>query len=143
MSSQPDPASPDPASPDPASPVRQPSPEGPSAPEPGVGPASFADRLRRLPRLPTLVEEAEAVWRARAIASDGSAVGEASAAGEAVPVRPGWRAFEDSFPTFYEFTNRPATGGVAARPSCAGHRSLARHTMTAHVAHSRETTKDR
>jgi hypothetical protein len=44
-----------------------------------------------------LVAEAEAVWRARAVSS-----GEATEDG-----RPGWRTFEDAFPTFYEFTNRP------------------------------------
>jgi hypothetical protein len=52
--------------------------------------------LANLPGLAQLVAEAESTWRARA-----------EAAGEAVGSRPGWRAFEDSFPTFYEFTNRP------------------------------------
>jgi hypothetical protein len=49
-----------------------------------------------MPGLSALVDEAEATWRARA-----------HAAGEPSTTRPGWRAFEDSFPTFYEFTNRP------------------------------------
>ncbi|MDT5024867.1 MAG: hypothetical protein QOE61_1293 [Micromonosporaceae bacterium] len=57
---------------------------------------SLTDRLANLPGLAQLVAEAESTWRARA-----------EAAGEAVSSRPGWRAFEDSFPTFYEFTNRP------------------------------------
>jgi hypothetical protein len=46
-----------------------------------------------------LLDEAEATWRARALAD---AEGEPEVAG-----RPGWRAFEDAFPTFYQFTNRP------------------------------------
>lgn len=55
----------------------------------------LTDRLRAIPGLASLVAEAEATWRARA-----------AAAGEPVD-RPGWRTFEDAFPTFYEFTNRP------------------------------------
>jgi hypothetical protein len=57
---------------------------------------SLTDRLTAIPGLVRLVAEAESTWLARA-----------EAAGEPVPSRPGWRAFEDSFPTFYEFTNRP------------------------------------
>ncbi len=53
-------------------------------------------RMRDTPGLASLVSEAQATWRARA-----------EAAGEPETRRPGWRAFEDSFPTFYEFTNRP------------------------------------
>lgn len=65
----------------------------------GAGAAPLAQRLRELPGLPPLVAEAEGIWRDRARAAgldpdDGDA-------------RPGWRTFEDSFPTFYEFTNRP------------------------------------
>lgn len=56
----------------------------------------LAQRLTELPGLARLVQEAESTWRARA-----------EAAGEPVGARPGWRAFEDAFPTFYEFTNRP------------------------------------
>ncbi len=52
--------------------------------------------LEAVPGLAELVAEAEAVWRARA-----------TAAGEPIDGRPGWRTFEDAFPTFYEFTNRP------------------------------------
>lgn len=51
------------------------------------------DRLRDIPGLATLLAEAEATWRTRAGTDD--------------PDRPRWRAFEDAFPTFYEFTNRP------------------------------------
>jgi hypothetical protein len=58
---------------------------------------ALADRLRDTPGLVSLVAEAEATWRARAVA-----------AGEpADAAKPGWRTFEDSFPTFHEFTNRP------------------------------------
>ncbi|HEY1487236.1 MAG TPA: multiple cyclophane-containing RiPP AmcA [Micromonosporaceae bacterium] len=42
-----------------------------------------------------MLEQAQAVWDARA-AIAGDVVG-----------KPGWRAFEDAFPTFYQFTNRP------------------------------------
>lgn len=58
--------------------------------------AALTDRLRETPGLTALVAEAEATWRARA-----------DAAGEASGAKPGWRTFEDAFPTFYEFTNRP------------------------------------
>jgi hypothetical protein len=57
---------------------------------------SLTDRLRATPGLAALVAEAEATWRTRAVA-----------AGVDDATKPGWRAFEDSFPTFYEFTNRP------------------------------------
>jgi tryptophan-rich sensory protein len=48
--------------------------------------------------LGALVAEAEAVWRSRA-GSDTATQDE--------PERPRWRPFEDAFPTFYQFTNRP------------------------------------
>ncbi|MGE5830007.1 MAG: multiple cyclophane-containing RiPP AmcA [Micromonosporaceae bacterium] len=57
---------------------------------------SLEERLREIPGIATLVGEAEATWRGRAAAS-----------GEPDPAVPGWRTFEDAFPTFYEFTNRP------------------------------------
>jgi hypothetical protein len=57
---------------------------------------SLTDRLTAMPGLARLVAEAESTWLARA-----------EAAGESAQERPGWRAFEDAFPTFYEFTNRP------------------------------------
>ena len=63
-------------------------------PEP-LDPTVFLDRLRDTPGLATLVAEAEATWKARAAAH-----GDPDAT-------PAWRAFEDAFPTFYEFTNRP------------------------------------
>jgi hypothetical protein len=56
-------------------------------------PSSLLDQMRDIPGLTTLVAEAEATWRARAGTDDAD--------------KPGWRAFEDAFPTFYEFTNRP------------------------------------
>jgi hypothetical protein len=58
---------------------------------------ALAERLRETPGLTGLVAEAEATWRARA-ARHGDAVDGG---------KPGWRTFEDAFPTFYEFTNRP------------------------------------
>lgn len=76
--------------------------EGPAnpAPPPSVlavlDAASLEDRLASTPGLAVLLAEAEATWRARAVA-----------AGDPIGSRPGWRAFEDAFPTFYEFTNRP------------------------------------
>jgi len=42
-----------------------------------------------------MIEQAQAVWDARAARAGGG------------PARPGWRPFEDAFPTFYQFTNRP------------------------------------
>jgi hypothetical protein len=64
---------------------------------------ALAERLRDIPGLTGLVAEAEATWRARA-----GAAGLPDAAGEPVDAgKPAWRTFEDAFPTFYEFTNRP------------------------------------
>jgi hypothetical protein len=60
-------------------------------------PDQMAERLQEIAGLPGLVAEAEATWRARAVAAGDP--GDAD--------RPGWRTFEDAFPTFYEFTNRP------------------------------------
>ena len=51
------------------------------------------ERIASSAGLPALLAEARATWVARAD----------SAAGE----EPRWRAFEDAFPTFYQFTNRP------------------------------------
>jgi hypothetical protein len=48
------------------------------------------------PGLVDLLAEANAAWASRAA---GDADGAES--------RPRWRAFEDAFPTFYQFTNRP------------------------------------
>lgn len=64
--------------------------------EPWPATPSLQERLQEMPGLATLVTEAEATWRARAA--------EAGVLDSGVP---GWRTFEDAFPTFYEFTNRP------------------------------------
>jgi hypothetical protein len=85
----------------------------------------LSERLAAAPGLPTLLAEARATWLART-ASGAGAVVEAPADRDAdaargdpaadrgdepsVRVRPStprWRAFEDAFPTFYQFTNRP------------------------------------
>jgi hypothetical protein len=61
--------------------------------------SSLADRVADAePGLTSLIAEAQEVWRARAAASGADMEPNA---------RPGWRAFEDAFPTFYQFTNRP------------------------------------
>lgn len=64
------------------------------------GPAHRSDplteRLRATAGLVPLVADAEAVWRGRA-----------GFAGHAEADLPVWRPFEDAFPTFYQFTNRP------------------------------------
>jgi hypothetical protein len=74
--------------------------------EPGEREAhSLEERLRDAPGLATLVSEAEATWRARAAAADPGTVLDPKTVLD--PRTPGWRTFEDAFPTFYEFTNRP------------------------------------
>ncbi len=67
-------------------------PEPPAVSSPRM---ALLERLRTTPGLASLVAEAEATWRARGSGSDPD---------ESTPA---WRAFEDAFPTFYEFTNRP------------------------------------
>jgi hypothetical protein len=69
-----------------------------SAGEPEAAPDLLA-RMRDTPGLAPLVAEAVATWRARATAD-----GQQTNDGDPVP---GWRAFTDAFPTFWEFTNRP------------------------------------
>jgi hypothetical protein len=54
--------------------------------------------MRALPGLATLLAEAEQTWRDRA---------SSAGCGDSESGKPGWRTFEDAFPTFYEFTNRP------------------------------------
>lgn len=63
---------------------------------PGVVVDPLAERMRATAGLAPLLADAEAVWRARGSGADDDA-------GEL----PAWRAFEDAFPTFYQFTNRP------------------------------------
>ena len=53
------------------------------------------ERVLTTAGLRPLLAEAEAVWRSRA-------AGPLAGSGA-----PGWRPFEDAFPTFYQFTNRP------------------------------------
>lgn len=53
--------------------------------------AGLVERMRQTPGLAPLVGEAVATWRARAGSEE----------------EPGWRAFSDAFPTFWEFSNRP------------------------------------
>jgi hypothetical protein len=60
---------------------------------PGRG---LVERMRATDGLATLVAEAVSTWRARA--------NHDQAGDESVP---GWRAFSDAFPSFWEFTNRP------------------------------------
>lgn len=90
-------------------------------------------RLAAAPGLATLLAEARATWLARTELGPGAvaepqADREADAAGDDLPAdsgdlpavdgsgpslrvqrpsTPRWRAFEDAFPTFYQFTNRP------------------------------------
>jgi len=63
-------------------------PENPEAAPPDDAPLITASA-----GLVALLAEAEETWVARA--RDGEAAA------------PGWRPFEDAFPTFYQFTNRP------------------------------------
>jgi hypothetical protein len=88
-------------------------PELPDQMAPRPSDDALADRLREIPGLTGLVAEAEATWRARAAGGAGQRgtagrAGQRGTAGEPVDAgKPGWRTFEDAFPTFYEFTNRP------------------------------------
>jgi hypothetical protein len=92
----------------------------------------LSERLAAAPGLPTLLAEARATWLAR-MESEADANAEAIADRDAdagggdppanggdppadsraessmrrPPSTPRWRAFEDAFPTFYQFTNRP------------------------------------
>ncbi len=53
----------------------------------------IVERVRAAgPGLVAMLAEAERTWRSRADGGDRTA---------------GWRPFEDAFPTFYQFTNRP------------------------------------
>lgn len=55
-----------------------------------------AERVQAVaPGLVSLLAEAQKAWTKRAEVSGRSST------------QPGWRAFEDAFPTFYQFTNRP------------------------------------
>jgi hypothetical protein len=85
----------------------------------------LSERLAAAPGLPTLLAEARATWLARtesaagaiaeaaadtdadAAAGDPPADGDGEPSVRGRPSTPRWRAFEDAFPTFYQFTNRP------------------------------------
>jgi len=58
-----------------------------------VSPAPLSRLRADTPGLAALLAEAEQTWVSRARDPEASA--------------PGWRPFEDAFPTFYQFTNRP------------------------------------
>ncbi len=61
----------------------------PERSDPAQEAGPVAERIRSAePGLVALLTEAERTWRARRDL-------------------PGWRPFEDAFPTFYQFTNRP------------------------------------
>jgi hypothetical protein len=80
----------------PESPQPQPNGDGTAAP------AAVADRIRDAgDGLRALVSEARHTWLARAEA------GRPGAVGAPAPGGPGWQPFEDAFPTFYQFTNKP------------------------------------
>jgi hypothetical protein len=61
----------------------------------------ITERMSTIAGLGPLVAEAEAIWLSRAVSAAGSGCVQADVR------RPGWRPFEDAFPTFYQFTNRP------------------------------------
>jgi hypothetical protein len=64
-------------------------------PERSDTPDLVTERIRAAAgALQPMLDEAQAVWTARATRSG-------------IGSRPGWHAFEDAFPTFYQFTNRP------------------------------------
>ena len=75
-------------------------------PEPQSAMDELLHRLRGAPGLAPLVAEAVTTWQRRAAASRTGPDGGADAGVEG-PSEPGWRAFSDAFPTFWEFTNRP------------------------------------
>ena len=61
----------------------------PEPSDPGDEAVPVGERIKGAePGLIALLDEAEQTWRGRS-------------------ERPGWRPFEDAFPTFYQFTNRP------------------------------------
>jgi hypothetical protein len=93
------------------------------------------ERFAAAPGLATLLAEAAATWQARSGAAEaadadinakptdaaidaerndadahrdrGDSPSADSVHGAGGARRPGWRSFEDAFPTFYQFTNRP------------------------------------
>jgi hypothetical protein len=66
----------------------------------GRSDADVDERIRTAgPGLTELLAQARETWIARARDGAPGAVG--------APGISGWRAFEDAFPTFYQFTNKP------------------------------------
>jgi hypothetical protein len=60
----------------------------------------ISERIRAAgPGLTALLDEVHETWLARAREGQAGAVG--------APDASGWRPFEDAFPTFYQFTNKP------------------------------------
>ncbi len=57
--------------------------------------------------LSALLAEAQEVWVARARDADERRLADPAQVPAHAAARPGWRPFEDAFPTFYQFTNRP------------------------------------
>jgi hypothetical protein len=65
----------------------------PESTDQATGRDRLVDRVRAAePGLTALIGEAERAWAARTRDPEAT---------------PGWRPFEDQFPTFYQFTNRP------------------------------------
>jgi hypothetical protein len=60
----------------------------------------LSERIREAgPGLSALVDEAQQTWHGR--------MADHPSGGPAAGAEPGWRSFEDAFPTFYQFTNKP------------------------------------
>jgi hypothetical protein len=67
--------------------------------ETAVAAEEIGERIRGAgPGLLALLAQARETWSARAREGQPGAVGAPGA---------GWRPFEDAFPTFYQFTNKP------------------------------------
>jgi hypothetical protein len=63
------------------------------------------DRVRAVePALRGLLAEAAETWADRGRRAESMTT---SSSKPAAPGPPGWHPFEDAFPTFYQFTNRP------------------------------------
>jgi hypothetical protein len=59
------------------------------------------------PGLAALIAEAQETWVARVRDADDRRPTDPARVLAHEAAAPGWRAFEDAFPTFYQFTNRP------------------------------------
>jgi hypothetical protein len=57
--------------------------------------------------LAPLLAEARVTWAARAGEGPNAGGPHGGGGADTPDATPGWRAFEDAFPTFYQFTNRP------------------------------------